>query len=115
MRLGSRPSGNTRESLPANQSRRSASARSITPASDVSRPPSNAAVTFLRQTAGNENGKIVSSVMASVAGSEVHTGWVSATESYATSAANTTLASPSKHPSGIRRGRGGEARHQMKG
>jgi hypothetical protein len=44
-----------------------ARARSMTPPSDVRRPPSKAAVIFLRETAGNENGRIVSSVMASVA------------------------------------------------
>jgi hypothetical protein len=53
----------------------------------------------LRETAGNENGRIVSLVMASVAGSGVRTGWVSETESYATSAAYATLANPFKQPS----------------
>ncbi|MEO5756027.1 MAG: hypothetical protein ABIQ51_04135, partial [Mesorhizobium sp.] len=36
----------------------------MTPPSEVIRPPSNAAVIFLRPTAGNENGSNVSSVMA---------------------------------------------------
>ncbi len=34
---------------------------------EVMRPPSNAAVIFLRQTAGNENGRRLSSSMAGVA------------------------------------------------
>jgi hypothetical protein len=46
---------------------RSAAASSITPPSEVMRPPSNAAVTFLRPTAGKPNGLIVSSDMAGVA------------------------------------------------
>jgi hypothetical protein len=46
----------------------------------------------LRETAGNENGRLVSSVMASVA-ARMRGGWVSETESYATSAAYATLAS----------------------
>ncbi len=39
----------------------------ITPESDVMRPPSKAAVIFLRPTAGNENGRRLSSIMAGVA------------------------------------------------
>jgi hypothetical protein len=45
-------------------------ASSITPPSDVMRPPSNAAVTFLRYTDGSENGSRVSSTMAGVAASD---------------------------------------------
>jgi hypothetical protein len=37
-----------------------------TPPSELRRPPSNAAVTFLRSTAGNPNGNKLSSVMAGV-------------------------------------------------
>ena len=48
-------------------SRRSACPSNITPASEVMRPPSNAAVIFLRPTAGNENGRRLSSIMAGVA------------------------------------------------
>ena len=44
-------------------------ASNITPPSDVMRPPSNAAVTFLRCTDGSENGSRVSSIMAGVAAS----------------------------------------------
>ena len=44
--------------------RRSARESSITPPSEDSRPPSNAAVDFLPSMAGNENSGIVSSVMA---------------------------------------------------
>ena len=39
----------------------------MTPLSEESRPPSNAAVTFLRNTAGKEKAGGVSSVMADVA------------------------------------------------
>jgi hypothetical protein len=49
---GSRWSGNIRASFSARPRRRSASDRSTTPPSDVSWPPSNAAVIFLQQTAG---------------------------------------------------------------
>ena len=58
-------------------SRRSAWASSMTPPSELSRPPSNAAVTFLRSTAGNQNGSRVSSVMAGVARSDPGTGLAS--------------------------------------
>jgi hypothetical protein len=47
--------------------RRSAAANNITPPSEVMRPPSNAAVTFLRATAGKLNYSTVSSDMAGVA------------------------------------------------
>ena len=55
------------ESFSATPMRRSAKPRRMAPPSDVRRPPSKAAVIFLRETAGNENGRIVLSVMASVA------------------------------------------------
>src|SRR3954470_3637592 len=48
-------------------SRRSAWASNITPPSELIRPPSKAAVIFLRQTAGKQNGRRLSSVMAGVA------------------------------------------------
>src|SRR6478735_7647638 len=92
-RVGSRRSGNTRAKLSAKPRRRSAIARSITPPFEVSRPPSKAAVTFLAWTAGNENGRIVSSVMAGVAFAVEGDGVGFATESYAASALYTTLAS----------------------
>lgn len=76
MRPGSRRSGNTQDNFAAKPRRRSAMARSMTPPSDVSLPPSNEAVIFLRETAGNENGRLVSSVMASVA-ARMRGGWVS--------------------------------------
>ena len=60
---------------------------SITPPSEESRPPSNAAVTFLPWMAGNENSGIVSSVMVAVAGAKARKGLVLATESYAIPAA----------------------------
>jgi len=47
--------------------RRSAAPSSITPPSELIRPPSNAATTFLRQTAGKPKGGTVSSDMAGVA------------------------------------------------
>src|SRR5450759_5015552 len=92
-RVGSRRSGNTRAKLSAKPRRRSAIARSITPPFEVRRPPSKAAVTFLASTAGNENGRIVSSVMAGVAFAVEGDGVGFATESYAASALYTTLAS----------------------
>lgn len=58
-------------SLSARPSRRSASASSTTPPSEAMRPPSKAAVNFLRLTAGNAKGNIVSSVMAGVAASDL--------------------------------------------
>src|SRR5512132_152783 len=85
-RVGSRRSGNTRARLLAKPRRRSAIARSITPPSEVRRPPSKAAVTFLACTAGNEKGGIVSSVMAGVAFAVGGDGVGFATESYAASA-----------------------------
>src|ERR1700693_3525588 len=92
-RLGSRRSGNTRAKLSAQPRRRSAIARSITPPFEVRRPPSKAAVTFLARMAGNEKGRIVSSVMAGVAFAVEGDGVGFATESYAASALYTTLAS----------------------
>jgi hypothetical protein len=51
--------------------RRSAKANSITPPSQLMRPPSNAAVIFLRSTEmGSENGSRLSSIMAGVAASD---------------------------------------------
>ena len=93
IRVGSRRSGKQRASRSAMPSRRSAIASSITPPSEVRRPPSKAAVTFLRATAGNENGRRLSSVMAGVAGAVRREGWRSATKSYALSALYATLAS----------------------
>ncbi|MGY3622172.1 hypothetical protein ACVJGD_008368 [Bradyrhizobium sp. USDA 10063] len=58
-RVGSRWSGMKRARRSAMPRRRSAWARSMTPPSDDKRPPSKAAVIFLRPTAGNRNGCIV--------------------------------------------------------
>src|ERR1700730_8628536 len=104
-RVGSRRSGNTWAKLSAKPRRRSAIARSITPPFEVRRPPSKAAVTFLASTAGNENGRIVSSVMAGVAFAGEGDGVGFATESYAASALYTTLASLSGALWRIRRAR----------
>ncbi len=60
-------------------------ASSMTPPSELSRPPSKAVVTFLRSTAGNENGSRLSSIMAGVARCDPGKGLASATESYARS------------------------------
>ena len=49
--------------------------KSIRPPSEVRRPPSKAAVTFLRPTAGKHNGGNVSSVMAGVAREIWWKGW----------------------------------------
>src|SRR5713226_3742045 len=62
-RSESRSSGITRARWSAMPRRRSASARSITPPSDVIRPPSKAALTFLRATAGRSKGSGISSSM----------------------------------------------------
>ena len=48
----------------ASPNRRSARESSMTPPSELSRPPSKAAVTFFAPTAGNENGRRLSLVMA---------------------------------------------------
>src|ERR1019366_9367132 len=61
---GLRGSAMPAASLSATPSRRSACPSNITPESEVMRPPSNAAVIFLRPTAGNENGRRLSSIMA---------------------------------------------------
>src|SRR5271156_5161283 len=65
MRVGARGWERERPSRLATPSRRSAIANSITPPSEVRRPPSKAAVTFLARMAGNENGRGFSLVMAS--------------------------------------------------
>src|SRR5215218_3064982 len=70
-RAGSRRSGMKRASRSAIPSRRSAWARSMTPPSDDKRPPSKAAVIFLRDTAGNGNVAVVWSGMAGVAALKV--------------------------------------------
>src|SRR5881275_1827004 len=57
-------------------SRRSAWASNITPPSELIRPPSKAAVIFLRQTAGKQNGRRLSSVMAGVAHVIPEKGWL---------------------------------------
>jgi len=48
----------------------------ITPPSEESRPPSKAAVTFLRPMAGKQNGSKLSSVMAGVAASDLGAEWL---------------------------------------
>src|SRR5205823_11984522 len=72
-------------------SRRSAWASSMTPPSELIRPPSKAAVIFLRRTAGKQNGRRLSPVMADVArldpGKELDSATFDAgSKSYATSA-----------------------------
>jgi transposase len=44
--------------------------------SELRRPPSNAAVTFLRPTDGSENGSRLLSIMAGVAASDSVRGWL---------------------------------------
>src|SRR5271157_4099669 len=75
MRVGSRWSGKRRANRSASPRRCSAIDSSMTPPSDVRRPPSKAAVTFLREMAGNENGRRLSSVMAGAAGAKRAEGW----------------------------------------
>jgi hypothetical protein len=64
----------------------------MTPPSELRRPPSKAAVTFLRSTAGNANGNKLSWVVAGVARSNLLQGSASATKSYARSKAYATSA-----------------------
>src|SRR5713226_542239 len=75
-RSGSRPSGIARASRSAMPSRRSAWASNVTPPSELIRPPSKAAVIFLRRTAGKQNGRRLSSVMAGVRASIPAKGWL---------------------------------------
>src|SRR3981081_194678 len=75
-------------------SRRSAWASSMTPPSELIRPPSKAAVIFLRWTTGKQNGRRLSSIMAGVACLDLGKGLASATESYAQSKAYATSATP---------------------
>jgi hypothetical protein len=70
---------------------------SMTPPSELIRPPSKAAVIFLRRTAGKQNGRRVSSVMAGVACLDPGKGL--GTESYARSMAYATPATPNPPPS----------------
>ena len=63
-----------RSGLPVGQLQ--AAAKSMTPPSEVMRPPSNAAVIFLQPTAGIESGSNVSSVMAGVAREMWWQGWL---------------------------------------
>src|SRR5216684_4371607 len=75
-------------------SRRSAWASNMTPPSELIRPPSKAAVIFLRRMAGKQNGRRLSSVMAGVARLDPGKGLAKATESYARSKAYATSATP---------------------
>src|SRR5713226_2051744 len=75
-RSGSRPSGIARASRSAMPSRRSAWASNMTPPSELIRPPSKAAVIFLRRTAGKQNGRRLSSVRAGVRASIPAKGWL---------------------------------------
>ena len=61
IRAGSRRSRKQRANRSATPRRRSAIDSNMTPPSEVRRPPSKSAVTFLRATDGNENGRAVSS------------------------------------------------------
>ena len=85
--LESRRSGMKRASRSAIPSRRSAWARSMTPPSDDRRPPSKAAVIFLRERLETGRWQVVSSGMAGVAALQSVAGSVSATKSYAASSA----------------------------
>jgi hypothetical protein len=98
-RIGSRASAITAESFSAMPSRRSASANTITPPSELIRPPSNAAVIFLPATAGNENGSNVSSVMAGVAEIEQVKRMASTPNPYAPSSLYATSANFKSEPS----------------
>ncbi len=75
MRVGSRRSGIRRASRSAIPRRRSANYSSMTPPSDVRRPPSKAAVTFFCPTAGKSKDGTVPSTMAGVAMCEVDRAW----------------------------------------
>src|SRR5205807_6321559 len=73
----------------------------MTPPSELIRPPSKAAVIFLRSTAGKQNGRRLSSVMAGVACLDPGKGLASATESYARSKAYVTSATPRHEYDGL--------------
>ncbi len=75
IRAGSRRSGKQRANRSATPRRRSAIDSNMAPPSEVRRPPSKSAVTFLRATDGNENGGRLSSVMAGAAGELCAKGW----------------------------------------
>jgi hypothetical protein len=64
--------------------------------SEVIRPPSNAAVTFLRWEAGNAIGRVVSSVMANAAEPDVAQGLASETESTSTAYAKSASPPPQR-------------------
>jgi hypothetical protein len=81
-------------SLAAIPMRRSANANSITPPSELMRPPSKAAVIFLRRTDGSENGNTLSSVMAGVAASDSARGWLRHPNLSASSGAYATSSLP---------------------
>ena len=98
MCAGSRGSSIRAASVLATARRRSASESKITPLSEERRPPSNAAVTFLRDTAGRENVSGLSSVMAGVAGLFNVRRMVLTPISYANSAPCATPASPIPQP-----------------
>ena len=91
--------GDDRASLSDNPRRRSACPSNTTPASDVMRPPSKAAVIFLRSTAGNENGRRLLSVMADMAWMRLREGSASATNPYIKS--TPYAPSASRNPSSV--------------
>ena len=79
-------------------SRRSASASSATPPSEVMRPLSKAALTFLRPTLGRSNRRPVSSSMVGVAPQWFGIALVQATKTYSKSAAYATSTNPLSGP-----------------
>ena len=81
-------------SVSARPRRRSASRSRTSPPSDEIRPPSKAAVTFLRRTAGRWKGRRLSSVMAGVALSLFGKKDVSTTNFYSMATAYATSATP---------------------
>ena len=83
IRSGSRWSGMIAANVSIRPSFLSAPAKSKTPPSELIRPPSNAAVTFLRQILGRENGRSVSSSVAGMADSVQTLREASATNLYA--------------------------------
>jgi hypothetical protein len=82
----------------ASLSLRSARESSITPPSEVILPPSKAAVTFSRATAGNEKAAVVSSIMPGVAGWNGEKDLASTTKPYSCSEPYATLASLKNTP-----------------
>ena len=90
----------------ARRERRSASRKSTRPPSDEIRPPSKAALTFMRWTLGRSKGRRLSSVMVGVAFSLFGEEDARTTNSYPMATAYATPATPKSDPTRIIRATG---------